>query len=95
MLDRVGSGFYSGGDAALFRPLVDSLLDDDPFLLLADFRSYVDAQHAVSRAWQDEERWARMSILNVARMGRFSSDRSISEYCRDIWNVEGQPIVLG
>jgi starch phosphorylase len=95
VLDRVGSGFYSGGDAALFRPLVDSLLDDDPFLLLADFRSYVDAQHAVSRAWQDEERWARMSILNVARMGRFSSDRSISEYCRDIWNVEGQPIVLG
>jgi starch phosphorylase len=94
-LDRIGSGFYSRGDASLFRPLVDSLLQDDPFLLLADFRSYLDAQHAVSRAWQDEERWTRMSILNVARMGRFSSDRSIGEYCRDIWNVAPQPIVLG
>jgi starch phosphorylase len=95
VLDRIGSGFYSPGEAALFRPLVDSLLDVDPFLLLADFRSYVDTQDAVSRAWQDEERWARMSILNVARMGRFSSDRSIRDYCRDIWHVEPQPIVLG
>jgi starch phosphorylase len=95
VLDRIASGFYSRGDASLFRPLVDSLLQDDPFLLLADFRSYLDAQHAVSRAWRDEERWTRMSILNVARMGRFSSDRSIGEYCRDIWSVEPQPIVLG
>jgi starch phosphorylase len=94
-IDRIGSGFYSRGDAGLFRPLVDSLLQDDPFLLLADFRSYMDAQDAVSRAWRDEERWTRMSILNVARMGRFSSDRSIREYCRDIWRVEPQPIVLG
>ena len=94
-LDRIGSGFYSNGDASLFRPLVDSLLNDDPFLLLADFRAYVDAQDAASRAWRDEERWTRMSILNVARMGRFSSDRSIREYCRDIWDVEPQPIVLG
>jgi starch phosphorylase len=94
-LDRIGSGFYSGGDAALFRPLVDSLLQDDPFLLLADFRSYLDAQEEVSRAWHDEERWTRMSVLNVARMGRFSSDRSIRDYCRDIWHVEPQPIVLG
>ncbi len=94
-LDRIGSGFYSNGDASLFRPLVDSLLNDDPFLLLADFRAYVDAQDAVSRAWRDEERWTRMSILNVARMGRFSSDRSIRDYCRLIWDVEPQPIVLG
>ncbi|MFN8093400.1 MAG: glycogen/starch/alpha-glucan phosphorylase [Vicinamibacteria bacterium] len=94
-LDRIGSGFYSNGDASLFRPLVDSLLNDDPFLLLADFRAYVDAQDAVSRAWRDEEHWTRMSILNVARMGRFSSDRSIRDYCRLIWDVEPQPIVLG
>jgi len=94
-IDRIGSGSYSGGDASLFRPIVDSLLDDDPFLLLADFRSYLDAQDAVSRAWRDEERWTRMSILNVARMGRFSSDRSIRDYCHEIWDVEPQPIVLG
>jgi starch phosphorylase len=95
VLDRIGTGFYSRDDAALFRPLVDSLLESDPFLLLADFRAYLDVQDEVSRAWQDVDRWTRMSILNVARMGRFSSDRSIREYCRDIWNVEPQPIVLG
>ena len=82
VLDRIGSGFYSRGDAALFRPLVDSLVEQDPYLLLADFRSYVNAQDAVSRAWQDAECWTRMSILNVARIGRFSSDRAIAEYCR-------------
>jgi starch phosphorylase len=95
VLDRIGTGFYSRDDAGLFRPLVDSLLESDPFLLLADFRAYLDVQDEVSRAWQDVDRWTRMSILNVARMGRFSSDRSIREYCRDIWNVEPQPIVLG
>jgi starch phosphorylase len=94
-LDRIGSGFYSPEDPGLFRPLVDSLLESDPFLLLADFRSYVDAQDAVGRAWLDAERWTRMSILNVARMGRFSSDRSIGDYCREIWHVDPQPIVLG
>jgi starch phosphorylase len=94
-LDRIGSGFYSGGDAQLFRPLVDSLLDQDPYLLLADFRAYLDAQDEVGRAWQDAERWTRMSILNVARMGRFSSDRSIRDYCREIWHVKPQPITLG
>jgi glycogen phosphorylase len=95
VLDRVGSGFYSPEEPALFRPLVDSLLEHDPFLLLEDFRAYVEAQDAVGRAWLDEERWTRMSILNVARMGRFSSDRAIGEYCRDIWHVGPQPIVLG
>jgi glycogen phosphorylase len=93
VLDRIRSGFYSQGDAGLFAPLVDRLLDDDPFLLLADFRSYVDTQDAVGRAWQDQERWTRMSILNVARAGRFSSDRAIREYCERIWHV--QPQVIG
>jgi starch phosphorylase len=95
VLDRIASGFYSRGDRQLFQPLVDSLLTDDPFLLLADFRSYVDTQEAVGRAYRDQERWTRMSILNVARLGRFSSDRAILEYCRDIWHVEPQPITLG
>jgi starch phosphorylase len=95
VLDRIGSGFYSRGDEALFRPLVESLLREDPFFLLADFRAYVDAQDEVSKAWLDSGRWTRMSILNAARMGRFSSDRSIRDYCRDIWHVEPKPIVLG
>ena len=95
MLDHIGSGFYSPEEPGLFRPLVESLLNDDPFLLLADFRAYLDAQDEVGRAWLDAERWTRMSILNVARMGRFSSDRAIAEYCRDIWHVERQRVVLG
>ena len=60
-------------------------------MLLADYQSYVDCQQRVSEAYRDQESWTRMSILNSARVGRFSSDRSIREYCRDIWNV--RPIV--
>ncbi len=94
VLDRIGSGFYSPNDAGLFRPLVDGLLEGDPFFLLADFRSYLEMQDAVGTAWLDTERWTRMSILNVARMGRFSSDRAIREYCARIWQVGSQPITL-
>jgi starch phosphorylase len=61
-------------------------------MLLADYRSYVDQQEEVGRVWCDPERWTRSSILNVARIGRFSSDRSIREYCRDIWHVKPVPI---
>ena len=92
VLDALADGTFSRGDASLFRPLVDSLLDHDPWLLLADFRSYVECQAEVERAYLDPERWTRMSILNTARMGRFSSDRSIADYCRDIWHVDPVPI---
>jgi starch phosphorylase len=68
--------------------LVDSLLWDDKYMVLADFQSYVDCQSAVSQAYLDTENWARMSILNVARSGKFSSDRSIAEYARDIWDYK-------
>jgi starch phosphorylase len=95
VIDRIAAGYYYPADAALFGPLVDSLLSEDPFLLLADFRSYMEAQREVGLAYRDEERWTRMSILNVARMGRFSSDRAVLEYCRDIWRVSPQPVVLG
>jgi starch phosphorylase len=57
-------------------------------MLLADYQSYIDAQDKVSETWRDQEQWTRMSILNVARIGKFSSDRAIREYCRDIWKVE-------
>jgi glycogen phosphorylase len=87
-LDQLSGGFFSDGDRGLFRPLVDSLLGRDEYMVLADFASYVAAQEQVDQVWHDQERWARMSILNVARCGKFSSDRSIRQYCTEIWNVE-------
>jgi starch phosphorylase len=87
-LDLIGSGHFSGGDAGLFAPLVDSLLRSDEYMLLADYQPYVDCQDRVSAAYWDEREWTRMSVLNVARMGKFSSDRSISEYCEKIWKVK-------
>jgi starch phosphorylase len=86
-LDLVSSGHFSGGDRNLFRPLVDALLHHDEYLVLADYQAYVDCQDEVARAYGDPERWARMSILNVARIGKFSSDRAILEYCQDIWHA--------
>jgi starch phosphorylase len=71
----------------VFRPLVDNLRYDDPFLVLADYTAYVACQQRVGAAWQDIARWTRMSILNTARSGKFSSDRAITEYCDDIWGV--------
>ncbi len=88
VLDLIASGRFSNGDQELFRPLVDSLLTRDDYLLLADYQSYVECQEGVGRAFRDQQAWTRMSILNVARMGRFSSDRSIREYCSDIWRVK-------
>lgn len=92
VISRLNSGYFSNGDKDLFRPLVDSLLFSDAFLLFADFESYVEVQKRVDEAYRDQERWTRMSILNVARMGKFSSDRAILEYCRDIWRVEPVPV---
>jgi len=88
VLDFIASGALSRGDPHVFQPLVQSLLDRDEYMLLADFASYVECQRQVSQAYRNTERWTRASILNVARMGKFSSDRAIREYCRDIWRVE-------
>jgi glycogen phosphorylase len=87
VIDLIGSGHFSPGDPGLFQPLVDSLLNWDEFMLLADYRAYVDCQARVSQAYAEQDRWTTMSILNVARIGYFSSDRTIREYCRDIWGV--------
>ena len=86
-LDLISSGFFAHGDRDLFKPLVDSLLHHDEYLLLADYRSYVDRQDEVAQTFRDEKRWTRMSILNAARMGKFSSDRAIREYCEKVWRV--------
>jgi starch phosphorylase len=94
VIDLIRSGFFSRGDAELFRPLIDGLLHHDPYLLLADFQSYIECQAHVSEAYGQPERWTRMSILNTARSGKFSSDRTIREYCTDIWRVKPVPIHL-
>jgi len=94
VIDLIRSGFFSRGDTELFRPLLDGLLYQDPYLLLADFQSYIDCQNKVSEAYRDTDRWTRMSILNTARSGKFSSDRTIREYCSDIWRVKSVPIHL-
>ena len=86
-VDMIGSGLFSNGDRELFRPLVDALLNRDDYLLFADYQAYVDCQAHVAEAYRDESVWTRMAILNCARVGRFSSDRSIRDYCRDIWHV--------
>jgi len=94
VIDLIRDGHFSRGDRDLFMPVVDSLLHGDPYRLLADYPSYVDCQARASAAYADPECWTRMSILNVARMGKFSSDRSIRDYCEQIWRVQPVPIKL-
>lgn len=93
-IDRIASGFFSQGDTEVFQPLVTSLLNHDPYFLLADYQSYIDCQQQVDLAFRDTERWTRMSILNVARTGIFSSDRAIQEYCDQIWNIQPVKVEL-
>jgi starch phosphorylase len=88
VLDMIASGHFSGGAPDRYRPLVDSLIHHDPYLLLADFDDYVACQQKVDEAYRDPEHWTRMSILNSARSGVFSSDRTIHEYASHIWSVE-------
>ena len=95
VVDVINSGLFAHGDTELFRPLTDHLLHYDEYLLMADYRAYVDRQEEVNRAFQDDVHWTRMSIMNTARMGKFSSDRAIHEYARKIWNLSsgrGGPI---
>jgi starch phosphorylase len=92
-IDLIASGFFSRGDREMFRPLVESLLTRDDYMLLADYQAYVDCQQQVADAYVDRQEWTRKSILNAARVGRFSSDRSIGDYCRDIWNVTPLPAI--
>jgi len=86
-IDLINSGLFSHGDTQLFRPLTDNLVNHDPFMVLADYRDYLECQKTVSETYRDTPRWTRMSILNVARIGRFSSDRAIREYAEHIWKV--------
>ncbi len=94
-IDRIASGFFSHGNSDLFQPLVNNLLNHDEYLLFADYQSYIDCQDQVGLAFRDQNHWTRMSILNVARMGKFSSDRSISDYQNDFWKISSVPVEIG
>lgn len=86
-VDMIASGYFSQGDRDLFRPLVDSMLRIDRYMVLADYQAYIECQEKVSATYLAPERWSRMALLNTARSGKFSSDRTIREYCRDIWKT--------
>lgn len=94
VIDRIADGYFSHGDTQMFKPIVDSLLYDDQYMLLADYHSYVECHKQVTITYQDQEKWTKMSILNSARMAKFSSDRTIREYCNEIWNVKPVQIEL-
>jgi starch phosphorylase len=93
-LDAIANGVFSRGDRETFRPLVENLLRTDPFLVLADYAGYVACQERVSAAWNDAQGWSRMSILNTARAGKFSSDRAIREYCDRVWRSQPVKVAL-
>jgi starch phosphorylase len=88
VIDLIANGFFSQEEQGLFRPLTDSLLDHDAYLLFADFDAYVECQQKVSEAFLDRTTWSSMTVKNIAKMGMFSSDRTIKEYATEIWNAE-------
>ena len=87
-INLIKGGHFSHGDKEMFNPIIDNLLYNDPFCVFADFSDYLDAQDRVSNAWVDHKRWNQMSLINTARSGFFSSDRSIRDYCKNIWNIK-------
>jgi starch phosphorylase len=94
-VELISGDHFSQGEAGLFRPLVDYLLKDDPYLVLADFADYLRAQQETDRRYLDRKAWTRSSIINVAQSGRFSSDRSITDYARDIWRAPCRGLAKG
>jgi cell division protein FtsB len=88
IIQLIRDGFFSRGNSSQFQPLIDDLVYHDPYFVFADYQSYADCQALVDQTYRDREAWSKMSILNAARSGKFSSDRTIREYCRDIWHVD-------
>ena len=88
VIESIADGSFRGGDCEMFKPLVDSLMDrHDQYLLLLDFESYIACQNEVNDAFLDTKMWTKKSILNVARMGKFSTDRTIKQYSEEIWGI--------
>ncbi len=87
IINQLGSGFFCAESPGLFQPILDTLLNGDRYLVLADYADYIRCQEAVAKAYQDRKRWTRMAVMNVAKSGKFSSDRAVSEYAENIWSV--------
>jgi starch phosphorylase len=94
VIDMIEKGFFSKNDREIFKPLVNSLLSSDYFMVMSDFSSYYDTQNEITTAYQDKNRWTKMSIYNTAGVGNFSTDRTIQEYADNIWSVLPLPIKL-
>ena len=94
VIDTIASGVFSPGEPDLFKPIVDSLLNHDEYMLFADYQAYLDCQKEVSNTYQDQEKWTKMSILNALRMAKFSSDRTIKEYCDETWKVDPVKVTI-
>ena len=93
-IDMMASGYFSPSNPSLFMPIVDSLLQHDQYMIFADFSSYLRCQEEIGKAYKNQDDWTKKSIYNVANMGKFSSDRAISEYAKEIWGVESVPVNL-
>jgi starch phosphorylase len=94
VMELLRTGYFSPDDPGIFAPILDNLLTKDEYMLMADFPSYIECQKKVSELYRNQNEWTRKAILNVARMGTFSSDRSIADYNRDIWHCQPTPISL-
>jgi glycogen phosphorylase len=94
VMNLLETGYFSPHDAGQFRPIYDSILNEDRYMMMADFDSYAQCQRELEKAYQDKHRWAHMSIMNVAHMGLFSSDRTIKQYNDEIWKADSVEISL-
>jgi len=94
VLSMINTGYFNRDKPHLYNDLYNSLVFEDKYMLLEDFASYVECQQRVIKTWQDPEKWTRMSILNTAASGKFSSDRTIAEYARDIWKLKPVTVEL-
>jgi starch phosphorylase len=88
VIDMISSDFFNEKDPGIFKPIIDGLMNQDYYCLFADYQSYIDTQDKVSSLYTNVEEWTKKSILNVARVGKFSSDRSIKDYAEKIWKVK-------
>jgi starch phosphorylase len=94
VIDLISSGYFSPEDPGMFNPIVDSLMNGDRFFVMADFDAFVKCQEDVAKCYRDQDEWTKKSILNVARMGKFSSDRAIAEYAKEIWGIKAADVKL-
>ncbi|MCH7722014.1 MAG: glycogen/starch/alpha-glucan phosphorylase [Bacteroidetes bacterium] len=95
VIDMIASDFFNKNEPGIFSPIIDSLLNSDQYCLLVDYQSYIEKQNEVTKDYLDVDAWTKKSIYNVARIGKFSSDRSVNDYAEKIWNVQAVPIEDG